>query len=625
VRRWREVGGWPPRLTARGLRAYEVAPPLVANAAGPSVSGDLSQETDKHDPKASSPKPDLEQALAAVAAVVQRAKLAGPDDPPLAERARAARLDQEALLRLLADLVAACPAEAKCPALASDDALRRLLDTLAVVGTIDAAPTLLQLDARGVWKAGSVLEELLTEAMAGAVPPARCVPPDATKVAATRATLTDFLVVRMLRDEVVARTPSPAELDDLAYFLAAVTDNGPEVGAAVEASPGSVFTSGTADPDRDRFAAAVAAARKAGDIAGIVRDGEAYLQRLGYPGPLDGAAEHSRAWGGAPFSYVLRDVARARELLGEHARAGELYRRAEPGGGLCGTSVSSRWTEQVRGAIRSAEGSGDCRAAIAERLLDIDGPPPTWSSTPEAADYGPARLARAGFDVPRLYRGALVTAGRDLDPKALRVAMERAPELLRGPALARLQARGAEAWERRVQAVQGLADLEGRAALPVLVALLTTATAPLRPRVLRTIGALGARPIEDPCDPDPDGFHMSGSNEWERQVTPLAARCETSLRLHEAGPLALSLVTWLKDPVPETREAAAEAMGAIGHKAALPALHERRADPYKTGTICTNSVCRPHYPVREAVREASARIKERSGSDANWSKHDPRR
>lgn len=589
----------------------------------PAVAKDMSQET--AEPAPARPPPTLAQALAAVDATAHDARLLGHNGPPLAERARAAKLDQAAMVRLLDDVAAACPSGERCPGLRDHDGLERLLDTLAAVGTVDAAPTLLRLEGRGVYRAGAALEEIQTRALAGALPGARCTPPDAAKIAATRADLGDFLVVRSQRGQLVARAPSPGELDDLAYFLAAVADNGPEVGGASEGSEGSAFKRAAADPQRDRLAAATGAASAEGDLAAIVRHGEAYLQRLGFPGPLDGAAEDRWTWGGARYSHVLRDVARARELLGEHALAGALYRRAEPGGGLCGTGVSSRWTEQVRGAIRSAERSGDCKAAIAERLLDVDGPLRSWSDLPEAADYGPARLARAGFDVPRLYRGALVTAGREQEPKALRVALERAPEPLRRAALTRLQARGAEAWERRVQAVEGLADLTGRAALPVLAALLPDAPAQLRPRVLRAIGALAARPNPDPCDPDPGFGTMSGSSEWERHITPLGERCETSLRLHEAGPLALSLAPWLKDPVPETRTAAAAAIGEIGHRDGLRALRRVAGDGHRTGTICQDSVCRPHYPVREAARAARERIEARSREDADWERRDPPR
>lgn len=599
------------------------APQAPPAADQPAVAEDMSQETDN--PAPSRPPPTLAQALAAVDATARAAGLLGHGGSPLAERARAAKLDQAAMLRLLDDVVAACPSAERCPGLRSHDGLARLLGTLAAVGTVDAAPTLLRLEGRGVYRAGPALEELQTRAMAGALPGARCVPPDAAKIAATRAGLGDFLVVRGRGGRAVARAPSPGELDDLAYFLAAVADNGPEVGGASEASEGSGFKRSAADPQRDRLAAATRAATTDGDVAAIVRNGEAYLQQLGFPGPLDGAAEDRWTWGGARYSHVLRDIARARELLGEHALAGALYRRAEPGGGLCGTSVSSRWAEQVRGAIRSAERSGDCKAAIAERLIDVDGPLRAWSDLPEAADYGPARLTRAGFDVPRLYRGALVTAGRDQEPGALRAALERAPEPLRRAALARLQARGAEAWERRVEAVHGLADLAGRAALPVLTALLRESPGQLRPRVLRAIGALAARPDPDPCDPDPGFGTMSGSSEWERHITPLGERCETSLRLHEAGPLALSLAPWLKDPVPETREAAAAAIGEIGHRDGLRALRQVAGDGHRTGTICQDSVCRPHYPVREAARAARERIEERSRDDAGWKRRDPPR
>jgi len=114
------------------------APTQPAVKGEPAVAKDMSQGTGQHDPKAMSlqPAPTLEQALAAVGAAVERASLASHGDPPLAERARAAKLDQAALLRLLGDAAAACPTEAKCRALADDRALGRLLDTLAVVGTL---------------------------------------------------------------------------------------------------------------------------------------------------------------------------------------------------------------------------------------------------------------------------------------------------------------------------------------------------------------------------------------------------------------------------------------------------------------------------------------------------------
>lgn len=577
--------------------------------------------------KSTSGQVSWDSAAQAARTAVERAGLAKQGKRTLAELAGAAGLKRAEVVRLLDDMLVACNG-ASCPALAQEPAAERLIATLGEIGTTADAPVLLRLDAIGIYRGERALESILIRAMADAIPKARCAPPTAADLAAARVQLADFAVLRFDRGVLRGEAPSPAELDDLAYFFAAVADASPAVGEAVEASAGSPTRPAAADPEADRLAAATADARKRGDVAGLVQHGRAYLARLGYPGPIQGNAESTWAWGGARYSYVFRDLALGVELLGDVRLAGQLYRRADPGGGMCGTSVSYRWAEQVRGAIRSAERAGDCRTALPERLLDVDGPRDMWPApAPDSMDYGPARLAAAGFDVARLYRGALLTAGRDGEPALVRAALERAPEPLRSAALARLTRRGPEAWEARVFAIEGLADIAGRAGLAELLRLLPTFAPDPRRRALEAIGAVADRPHWDPCDPDEGGIFMGSiGSQWERHVTRLGETCPTSMRLHEAAPIAEAIAPWLKDPDPDTREAAAVALGRIGHRAALPALRAQRRDGYRPeGTQrCDEKGCHKYYPVREAVAEAITTITKLSARDAAWRRNDAR-
>jgi hypothetical protein len=556
-----------------------------------------------------------DSATKASRAAVERAGLDKSDERSAAALV-AAGLDRRELVRLLDDLVAAC-GQAPCLALARHEPARHLSRALGSLGTPADAPVLLRLDAHGVYAAKDALTAILTRAMADAVPRARCDPPSAAEIAAARADLHDFAVLRHHNGRLRAEAPTAAELDDLAYFFAAIADAGSAVGHAAEASAGSPLQPAPPDPESDRLAALATEARARGDVDGLVRHARAYLERLGFPGPLLGAAESAWAWGGARYSYVLRDLALGAELRGEPELAGPLYRRANPGGGMCGTSDSARWAEQVRGTIRSAERAGDCRPAVAERLLDLDGRWDRWSANlGSAASYGPARLAAAGFDLARLYRGALLTAGRDEAPAVVRAALARAPEPLRAAALARLERRGPEAWEARVFAIEGLADTAGRAGLDELVRRLPTLAPAQRRRALAAIGQAAERPGADPCDPDDLSIYgASLSNVWSRHVSPLGVDCATVLRLGDAAALARALTPWLADPDPDVREAAAVALGLIGHRAALPALRAARRD--------AQADRRRFASVHEAITDAIALITERSADDARWRRHDP--
>ncbi|MFY0541563.1 hypothetical protein [Nannocystis pusilla] len=401
----------------------------------------------------------------------------------------------------------------------------------------------------------------------------------------------------------------------------------PLVGGAVEASPGSPLTPAAPDPENDRLAAAAGDAKARGDVVGLVQHGRAYLARLGFPGPVNGRAESHWAWGGARYSYVFRDLALGAELLGDPTLAGQLYRRADPGGGMCGTSVSYRWSEQVRGAIRSAERAGDCRVAVAERLLDVDGPRDMYPKpAPDSMDYGPARLAAAGFDVARLYRGALLTAGRDAEPAVLRAALERAPEPLRAVALSPGAPRP-----------RGVGGPRPRHRGP------RRRHRPRRPRRAR---APPPRPRRRPSPARPRGDRRPRR---PTLVGPLRSRRGRHLlRQHEQP-----VVAPRHQPRRQLRDRPAPPRGrparplahrlARGREPRDPRGRRRRARPDRPprrapgparpperplrpgGQHCDDAGCRPYFPVREAVREAIAAITERSAQDARWRRNDRKR
>lgn len=540
-------------------------------------------------------------------------------------RAAAVGLTEDELLRTLAELLADCLAAAEpCDdysvaggMLTRPDraVVEMLFKLLGESGTSTSPPWLLRFDARHVWGAGTALERILERRWADAPelqPPA---PPTPEEVAAARASLDGFAVLRVREGTLVAETPTAAELDDLAYFLAAVRDAGTEVGDFEEAGRGSFARPGEPDPAREELARALDEAKYAGDFDAVVRTGLAYLESLGYPGPLRTEEEASYAWGGASWSYVMRDVAQAAEATGDFELAAALYRRARPGGGACGTSVDYRWQKQLEGTIRAAELAGRANTVVAERLVAVDGDGVAW----RGVSYGPQALADAGFDLPRLYRGALVTANRDAEVEELEAALRAAPAELARPALERLAAHGPEAWELRVWALEGLADTAGREALPALFELLATGRTAVRLRALRALGAAAERPHGDPCRPIGFGFG-EGSSEWARAIAPFGHDCETVITLAETDALAARLHPLLEDPAPGVRAAAAEALGRI----ASPTSRERLqrvadADPGDpdAGERCrtvsdesgaTRDECTPYQPVREAALEALERL-----------------
>ncbi|HEY0134955.1 MAG TPA: hypothetical protein VGB85_12765 [Nannocystis sp.] len=573
---------------------------------------------------ASAPTSKLELAVTAADTTLRAAKLGPRTFDYNGAIARTAGLDPDLLAAQLDALTSACPGPGPCaPLQPHTDLVDRLARALGRLGGDRHAGSLLRASRRGSFAASQALDDLRTRAMVEALPRARCDPPSPAELGRAAAGLAGFLVVRVRAGVLTAEPLQPRERDDLAYFLAALGDAGREVGAPAEAStsiPGQPGKPGAQDQLRTDALAQLQLATHAGDLAGAIAAGRRYLASFGYPGALDGAIDPDQAWGGARHSFVMRDLAELAELTGELTLAYDLNRRADPGGGMCGTSYWSFWKTQVGGLIRSAERLGDCRPVIAERLLDIDGEDSSDASAPDPKGLGTGRLAAAGFDVPRLYRGAMLTLGRDDEP-ALRRALEAAPAPLRTHALARLAHRGREDWARRVYAIEGLAATGDLKTLTTLAGMLDSLTPADQARVARTIGEAAQRPPFDPCGPDQTFGGGGGSNMWTREVPMLGRRCETSLTVAQSNTLASALLPLVEHREEQVQSAAIEALGKLAVQSTRPTLRKlARPRPPACADDRTCAAQRRHQAAVEAVATL-----DRAPTDPVWRKYDGKR
>ena len=468
-----------------------------------------------------------------------------PDGRWISDKERAALkakgLDAKLAMAALNEVARRCAPEGKCEGEAPDrHTVEVLLSVVEDEGTPQVLPALIQLDARQ-YLASIAIEHILRREMIDDLEP--CAPPSAAEIAAAREKLEDFEILDRDGGRLVSRAPTPAELDDLAYFLAGVADSDPAIG---EGGPAPLATTATpTKPDpvdtgrRARELAALDEALRMGQLDEARTAATTYLTSLGYPGAIDAAREAEYAWGGARFSYVMRDLATVSEIVGEYTVAADLYVRANPGGGACGTSVSAREGDQLRGLIRVQERAGQCRAVVAHRLLDWDGryDPGDEKKADFEPGYGPGRLARDGWDLTRMYRGALLTRNRTEDN-----------------------------WEHRVRAAEGLADIGGRAALDELVALLPKADDALRERLLVAIGEMTERAWAGPCPEDGGWISLGGySNIWSRRVSRIGNSCKTRLTDDEAAAVAAAVLPYAKDKKgsDDVRHAAMKTIGQL--------------------------------------------------------------
>lgn len=534
------------------------------------------------------------------------------DQDRWAEVARESSASEPELRALIQHFARACLDEKdrggpECKALTHGSAqateiLPSLLDLLAELAdpALHASPAqrlLARLDQRGLWTAERALSRLLARRAAPA-----CAAPGAAEIDAARRSLGDFAIAGA-----PPRWPTPAELDDLAYLQAVVAEAGAAVGSFAEDGSGRPLPEGHPDlAAREALDAEMKTALLDGDVTRHLRAAEAYLRSLGYPARLRMMEEGSGHWGGAHASYVMRDAARSAEILGRDELAEALYRRANPGGGMCGTSVESVRADQLRGAIRASTRARGCRAAAGDLLYGLDERDRT---------YGPQRLAAAGFDVPRLYRAALLTVGRD-DPAALRASFAALPARA-AEAEARVERLGPEAWATRLRAIPGFADTTRGASLDRLLELAERGpTTTARVEAMDALSHLAHDHGWDPCVPSRHGRGFGSSGNGGREVATVMDKCETRLapRVVEDAVRRVSLLA--KDPEPRVRKAVAEALGRLGSPRGRPALKLLAADTFDAGgRVCSSKnggpqVCEPNRPVARAAREAQEHLAE---------------
>jgi hypothetical protein len=519
------------------------------------------------------------------------------------------QLEEPEVIRVLASIAgpcleergndgAACHALADGPTGAPAEALVELLAEVADIaaGERPAMRLLVRLEARGYYRSIRAIERVLERRMVAGQ--GACAPPSDAEIQAARASLADFAVVEPAprAGGLRARKPAERELSELAYLVAAVSGAAPEVGMATEDPTAQRLPED--HPDVAARAGLEESMRQAlldGDLARHARAAEAYLKSLGYPGPIRSAEDLRPRWGGQGFSFVMRDLARSAEIAGRYELAEALYRRAAPGGGSCGTSTASRREAQLYGAIRSAEQRRGCRGVVAERLFTV--------SFDLHKNYGPERLAAAGFDVPRLYAGALLTLGRD-DPASLERALRSDPD-----ALARLGRLGPEAWATRLRAVGGYADTAGAAGIDRLLALTEHAPPGEIVELLRVIALVAEDRGHDPCAPGGRlGWRRSSKD--TRNVRGVMSVCATRIDKDRFARAVRKIAAMAGHADPTVREAVALALGRMGSPLGRGTLQQLARDPFDGGgQVCITrgdepAVCEPNRPVARAAREA---------------------
>lgn len=516
-------------------------------------------------------------------------------------------VDEARVLRRLEALVAKCLVAEECTHV--DDEPADLLGLLEELGTERSFPLLTRLEAHGVTSATFTREVVLERLMVLATAKTPCVPPPAERVAAERARLADFAVVSFRAGAFHARQATPAELDDLAYLYASIgagNDLPPEPPHAYKPFPRGGGERTAANLERDRLFEQLRAGRVAGDIQKVATNARAYLASLGYPGEIRMEEDDVAQFHGPRVELIVRHLRLAAEELGQLEEALRLH-SWDGRHGSCASHGQAMSQETRQGRIRLEERLHGCKAIIADRLL---APPSGGLRRP--TPYGTERLSAAGFDVLRLYRGALVARDRTgATPEVFATLPDKGLA-----AQARWKVKGVEDWARRLQAMEGYADEGQRAALPLLLELALSGS----DEALRALGTLVARPFQDPCVGGDETYYPYRY----RLVRPLGRKCSTQLTPAEAATLARQILPLAQTGAPLDRYTAIDVLGQVGSPVVTQELTALLDDPARGQDFCeldrvtTDLVnCRPNYVVRTSAASALSHIQK---LEAGWKK-----
>ncbi len=405
----------------------------------------------------------------------------------LLETQKAESLTEDELVSMIARLYAVCLRQTSCQptGLFDHSARATALQLWRRKATPASASLVLRLEARGEYV--GVFQDVLVRSE---LPAGRCVPPTAQEVAAAKAGLADFVVLRPNVER-----PTPSELNDLAYFMAAIRDS-------IEPTrPDDEYPAwnkaGQPDPKREALWAHYQQAQLAGDVQETVNAARSFIASFGFPGRIRGHEESEFDMGSSRLAHIMARLAELDELLGNDDEALLLHQRRPIGGGMCGTGLPYDEAKLVQAQLRLKVKHHPCNATV---LLALN---------PRAQVFGeqPNLLENGGYDVARFYRGAILTAFRDIDPGRLKARLATAPEPLRAAALARFEKRGPEAYASQIDGLARWVNSQGEAAVPQL---LHFASAPsdsanrddlrwFRVRAIDALGRLLERPAVDPC------------------------------------------------------------------------------------------------------------------------------
>ncbi len=510
---------------------------------------------------------------------------------------------EETIVAELTQTLRSCKFRTDCLTTAAIDDAEALIklgfSILGEIGHVESVPASILLDRLGFYEASMAIDRILERKAEEEMSPGSCVPPTAADVIREKARLKDFIVFDWQKDRLSGRSLLPDEQQDAAYFFAAVLQNGREIkNLRTDFSKAPAACNLSAPKPMAgalrRLSEEARQATEAHNIPALVRAIRTFSEAL-FTMEVDVDFEPClgdvNSWTSADF----RDMAALSEALGLLDAADFLYRVPVPDSGSHVTSDDFNWETQVKGLIRVSERADRCNRVVAERLLSIDGPLEEWS----LFDYGPDRLAKAGYDLPRIYRGAVLTRNREYLSAEPETTIENLQGSLLSSFRARFQKMGIEDWERRTFAAEGLIGTQKRPALIETIDLLSKLYPKSRSAVMIALGERAHRLTVGECKEDESMGVGSGGMLWWRKVRSVGVSCPDRLSDKEADELAEKLIPFLDDPEPEVCKSTVQALEQIASFQSIDALKEKAASVSTGGESLY---------LRDAANAAAAKI-----------------